>query len=44
MDLTDVIWAVAIVVGALFVLYRSMWKKKGHCTGCSSEACLMKKK
>jgi hypothetical protein len=45
MGFADVIWAASIVAGAIYILYRSLWKKKGHCTGCcSSETCSMKKR
>ncbi|MFO0751820.1 MAG: FeoB-associated Cys-rich membrane protein [Thermodesulfovibrionales bacterium] len=39
MDSVDVIWMAVIVAGALYLLYRSVWKKKGHCQGCDSGTC-----
>ncbi|WKZ31790.1 MAG: FeoB-associated Cys-rich membrane protein [Thermodesulfobacteriota bacterium] len=36
MGLPDIIIAAAIIGGALYLLYRSLWKKKGHCQGCST--------
>ncbi|MBZ0157829.1 MAG: FeoB-associated Cys-rich membrane protein [Alphaproteobacteria bacterium] len=39
MSYTDAIWMVVIIAGALYLLYRSLWKKKGHCQGCDSGVC-----
>jgi hypothetical protein len=39
MGIYDIIWMAIIIGGALSILYRSVWKKKGHCAGCSSGAC-----
>lgn len=44
MGSADIIMMVLIVAGALFILYRSLWKKKGHCPGCDSKVCTAKKK
>jgi len=33
-----------IVIGSLYLLYRSVWKKKGRCCGCDAGACSIKKK
>ncbi|SNB44764.1 FeoB-associated Cys-rich membrane protein [Geobacter sp. DSM 9736] len=33
MGIVDVTIAVIIVAGAGYLLYHSLWKKKGHCTG-----------
>lgn len=44
MSFIDVSLIVAIIGGALYLLYRSIWKKKGHCSGCDSAMCDMKKK
>ncbi len=44
MEIYDVIWMAMIVGGALYLLYRSVWKKKGHCGGCSSSSCGMRGK
>ncbi len=46
MGIGDVVLIVLIVGGAVYLLYRSLWKKKGYCTGvdtrCSgSSAALM---
>jgi len=43
MGLGDIVLMAVIVSGAVYLLYRPLWKKKGHCAGCSSEACGMKK-
>lgn len=39
MSWTDLILAGAIALGALYLLYRSIWKKQGHCCGCDSGSC-----
>jgi len=39
MSLTDILLAGGIIVGALYLLYRSIWKKQGYCHGCSSGNC-----
>jgi hypothetical protein len=39
MGLSDMIWMGLILSGALYLLYRSVWKKKGHCAGCDSRTC-----
>ncbi len=44
MGATDIFLMGLIIGGAIYLLYRSIWKKKGHCSGCSSETCGMKKK
>ena len=28
-----------IISGAIYLLYRSIWKKKGHCPGCDLGTC-----
>ena len=43
MGFTDIILMIAIIGGALYLLYRSLWKKKGHCSGCEVGTCEMKK-
>ncbi len=43
MTFSDVAWMTAFIAGALYLLYRSVWKKKGHCTGCDSATCAVKK-
>ncbi|MCM0080672.1 FeoB-associated Cys-rich membrane protein [Geomonas sp. Red32] len=35
MGISDVIIAAALVSGSVYILYRSLWKKKGHCHGCN---------
>lgn len=44
MGATDILLMGVIIGGALYLLYRSVWKKKGHCSGCCSEICEMNKK
>jgi len=44
MGIIDVLLIVLIVAFALYLLYRSFWKKKGYCSGCSSRSCGMKKR
>ncbi len=40
MGIVDVALIVLIVGGAIYLLYRSLWKRKGYCHGCdSSERC-----
>lgn len=39
MGTTDIIIAAAILGFAAWLLYRSFWKKKGHCHGCTSDCC-----
>jgi hypothetical protein len=36
MGFVDIALMVLIVGGALYLLYRSLWKKKGYCHGCDS--------
>lgn len=36
MGFVDVALMILIVGGALYLLYRSIWKKGGYCHGCSS--------
>lgn len=43
MGIYDIAWMVMIVVGALYILYRSLWKKKGHCVGCDSKTCELRR-
>jgi len=44
MGIVDVLLMVLIIGGAVYLLYRSIWKKKGHCSGCDMETCDVKKK
>ncbi|MFZ5448411.1 MAG: hypothetical protein ACOZFS_07220 [Thermodesulfobacteriota bacterium] len=39
MGWTDALLAGAIVIGAIYLLYRSLWKKQGYCPGCDSHTC-----
>jgi hypothetical protein len=39
MGVTDIIIAAAILAGAVYLMYHSMWKKKGHCQGCGDGGC-----
>lgn len=39
MGVKDIIIAAVILIGAVYLLYRSLWKKKGHCQGCSDGSC-----
>lgn len=43
MGYSDIIWMAVVISWTLFLLYRSICKKKGHCQGCSSEMCGLKK-
>ena len=37
--MVDAILAGAIVCGAVYLLYRSIWTKKGFCPGCDCSSC-----
>lgn len=39
MGLFDISLMILIAGGALWLLYHSLWKKKGHCHGCDSGSC-----
>jgi hypothetical protein len=39
MGFVDIALMTVIIGGAVYILYRSLWKKKGHCPGCNSEIC-----
>ena len=39
MSWTDVLLAGAIVLGAVYLIYRSVWKKQGYCPGCDAHTC-----
>lgn len=41
---SDMLWMGAIIAGALYLLYRSVWKKNGHCQGCTSGTCAVSEK
>ncbi|MBJ6723894.1 FeoB-associated Cys-rich membrane protein [Geomesophilobacter sediminis] len=34
MGFSDLVIAAVLVVGCCYILYRSLWQKKGHCPGC----------
>lgn len=36
MNLTDIALMAIIAGGAIYLLYRSLWKKRGYCHGCSA--------
>lgn len=36
MGFVDMVLIALIVGGALYLLYRSLWKKKGYCPGCTT--------
>ena len=38
----DIILVTLILGGAFWLLYHSLWKKKGHCQGCDSGTCSKK--
>jgi len=42
MGIGDIVWMALIVSGAGYLLYRSVWKKKGHCQGCVNAGCSKK--
>jgi hypothetical protein len=39
MGVSDVVTAAVILGAAAYLLYRSVWKKKGHCSGCDGGGC-----
>ncbi len=39
MEFSDYLWLALILAGTLYLLYRSLFKKKGRCSGCNSESC-----
>ncbi len=44
MGFTDIFFMTLIIGGAVYLLYRSIWKNKGHCSGCSAEDICVGKK
>jgi len=38
----DVLLAGPIIIGALYLLYRSLWKQRGYCPRCDSRTCPVK--
>ncbi len=43
MGISDIIIAVIILAGTVYLLYYSIWKRKGHCHGCGERGCSGKK-
>ncbi len=41
MGIGDIVLMVLIISGAVYLLYHSLWKKKGHCAGCPGGSCDM---
>jgi len=39
MTIVDLIWAGAIILGAVYLIYRFLWKKQGYCPGCDAHTC-----
>jgi hypothetical protein len=39
MSWTDALLAGAIVLGAVYLIYRALWKKQGYCPGCDAHTC-----
>jgi hypothetical protein len=39
MGLPDAVTAAVILAGAVYLLYRSLWKGGGSCHGCDGGAC-----
>ncbi len=39
MKFFDLVLMGLIIAGAIYILYRSLFKKKGHCGGCSVGTC-----
>ncbi|MEK6743274.1 MAG: FeoB-associated Cys-rich membrane protein [Nitrospirota bacterium] len=39
MGFADVAVMILIITGAFYLLYRSVWKKQGHCSGCDAGTC-----
>jgi hypothetical protein len=37
MGIVDIALIALIVGGAAYLLYRSLWKKRGYCPGCDSQ-------
>jgi hypothetical protein len=44
MEIVDIVLMVLFIGGAVYLLYRSLWKNKGHCQGCDAGTCEIKKK
>jgi Fe-S cluster biogenesis protein NfuA len=39
MSFVDIALMAVIIAGAVYLLYLSVWKRKGHCGGCGSSTC-----
>lgn|GEM_PF-1012624 len=39
MGIADLVWMALILAAAGYLLYHSLWKKKGHCSGCDACSC-----
>ncbi len=39
MGIVDILLMGLILAGAIYLLYNSLWKKKGQCAGCSDGSC-----
>lgn len=39
MGFADVVVMILTIAGAFYLLYRSVWKKRGHCQGCDAGVC-----
>ncbi len=39
MGIADLLWMAFFLGGAGYLFYRSFWKKKGGCHGCSESGC-----
>ena len=35
MGVADILWTAFFSASPAYLFYRSLWKKKGHCHGCS---------
>jgi ABC-type nickel/cobalt efflux system permease component RcnA len=44
MGVFDIILMILILGVAFWLLYRSLWKKQGHCQGCEGGSCSGKKR
>lgn len=39
MGTADFVWMALILAAVGYLLYHSLWKKKGHCSGCDACSC-----
>mgnify|MGYP000462472584 CR=1 FL=1 len=44
MSISEMIIPALILAGVVYLLYRSLWKRKGTCHGCSGGCCGVDKK